>query len=235
MDVCVQDVGLNVILFPARGEISRKEIFVLGFLEKFFSNARRPSGTLGKIMIAGMNVFHSPVALWGLSHLNIPEPSEIAELGCGGGKNIRDLLAKFPASHVTGLDYSPLSIAKASSRNKDMIASGRCTLVEGDVSSMSFEDGKFDLATAFETIYFWPGLTHCFAEVRRILRPNGHFMIVSESDGQDAPSLWFKKHIDGMNTYTPSEIEAALYSAGFREIKTTHHPKHSWIVILAEK
>ncbi|MBQ3403681.1 MAG: class I SAM-dependent methyltransferase [Synergistaceae bacterium] len=48
------------------------------------------------------------VAHWGLSRLNIPEPSEIAELGCGGGRNIRDLLEKYPASHVTGLDYSPL-------------------------------------------------------------------------------------------------------------------------------
>lgn len=207
----------------------------MGFLAKFFGNARRPSGTLGKIMIAGMNIFHSPVALWGLSHLNIPEPSEIAELGCGGGKNIRDLLKKFPASHVTGLDYSPLSITKARSANKDMIASGRCTLVEGDVSAMSFEDGKFDLATAFETIYFWPGLVKCFSEVRRILRHGGHFLIVSESDGCDAPSLWFKRHIDGMNTYTPAEIEDALSSAGFRKIVTEHHPKHSWIVILAEK
>ena len=203
--------------------------------KKFFSNAAKPSGFLGRVMIAGMNIFHSPVALWGLSHVNIPAPLEIAELGCGGGKNIRDLLRKYPAAKVTGLDYSPLSVAKAQKHNRDMIASGRCEVVEGDVSAMAFEDGKFDLATAFETIYFWPGLERCFAEVRRILKDGGHFVIVSESDGKDKPSMWFKQYIDEMNTYTPPEIEVALRSAGFINIHTEHHPKHSWIVIIAER
>ena len=46
--------------------------------------------------------------------------------------------------------------------------------------------GEYELATAFETIYFWPGLEKCFAEVARILKPGGIFMIVNESDGTDA-------------------------------------------------
>ena len=207
----------------------------MGLLAKFFGNARKPSGTLGKIMIAGMNIFHSPVALWGLSHVNIPAPSEIAELGCGGGKNIRDLLMKYPHSRVIGVDYSPLSLEKARDYNKDMIASGRCEVVEGDVSSLSFEDGKFDLATAFETIYFWPGLVKCFAEVRRVLKDGGHFVIVSESDGRDKPSLWFESIIDEMKTYTPEQIESALKSAGFSEIHTEHHESQSWLVITSRK
>ncbi|MBR0069132.1 MAG: class I SAM-dependent methyltransferase, partial [Synergistaceae bacterium] len=207
----------------------------LGLLSKFFSNARRPSGIPGKIMIAGMNIFHAPVAEWAMSCLNISDPSNIAELGCGGGKNIKDLLEKYPASKVTGVDYSPLSVEKAKAYNKNMIASGRCEIIEGDVSSLNFEDGKFDLASAFETIYFWPGLVKCFAEVKRILRDGGHFFIASESDGQDAPSLWFRKIIDGMNTYTPDEIEDALRAAGFKNIITRRHEKHSWIAIISEK
>ena len=204
-------------------------------LGKFFSNAGKPAGIMGRVMIWGMNIFHAKVAHWGMSRINIAEPSEIAELGCGGGKNIRDLLEKYPASHVTGLDYSPLSVRKARARNRDMIASGRCDVVEGDVSAMPFDDGRFDLATAFETIYFWPGLVRCFSEVRRILREGGHFIIVSESDGKDKPSLWFKSIIEAMNTYTPEEIEAALKEAGFRKIHTEHHESHSWLVIAAEK
>ena len=207
----------------------------MSLLGKFFSNAGKPAGFMGRIMIAGMNIFHAPVAKWGMSKVNINEPSEIAELGCGGGKNIRDLLAKYPSSHVTGLDYSPLSLQKARDYNTDMIKAGRCELVEGDVSAMPFADGEFDLATAFETIYFWPGLVRCFSEVRRILKPGGHFVIVSESDGRDKPSQWFNKIIDAMNLYTPEEIENALKSAGFSEIHTEHHDKQPWIVIIAGK
>ncbi len=202
---------------------------------KFFSNAAKPSGFMGKIMLAGMNIFHARVAYWGMSQVNIPEPAEIAELGCGGGKNIADLLKKYPHSHVIGLDYSPLSLEQARKHNRKFIASGRCELVEGDVSALKFEDGKFDLATAFETIYFWPGLVKCFGEVRRILKDGGHFVIVSESDGKDKPSQWFNSIIDAMNLYTPEEIEAALHSAGFAETHTEHHPSQPWIVITAKK
>ena len=47
----------------------------------------------------------------------------------------------------------------------------------------------FDLATAFETAYFWPGLEKCFGEVCRVLRPGGVFMICIESDGTDVLRL----------------------------------------------
>ena len=186
-------------------------------------------------MIWGMNIFHARVAHWGLSRLNIPEPVHIAELGCGGGRNIRDLLDKYPASHVTGLDYSPLSLEKARAFNREMISAGRCELIEGDVSAMPFKDGRFDLATAFETIYFWQGLVRCFEEVRRVLKAGGHFVIVSESDGSDKPSQWFNSVIDAMNLYTPDDIESALRAAGFREIHTERHESQSWIVVTAMK
>ena len=205
----------------------------VGLLNKFFDNAGKPAGIFGRVMIWGMNVFHERVARWGMSHMNINDPSEIAELGCGGGKNIHDLLEKYPASHVTGLDYSPLSVKKAREHNKDAIISGRCEVIEGDVSAMPFADRRFDLATAFETIYFWPGLERCFAEVRRVLKDGGHFVIVSESDGRDKPSLWFNSIIDAMNLYTPEEIVSALKSAGFTKIHTEHHESHSWIVVEA--
>ena len=207
----------------------------VGLLNKFFDNAGKPAGIMGRVMIWGMNVFHARVARWGMSRMNAGSPSRIAELGCGGGMNIRDLLVKYPGAHVTGLDYSPLSVMKARERNRDMISAGRCEVIEGDVSAMPFDDGEFDLATAFETIYFWPGLERCFAEVRRVLKPGGHFVIVSESDGKDKPSLWFKSVIEAMNTYTPEEIESALKESGFREIRTEHHGLHSWIVVEAAK
>lgn len=207
----------------------------MGLLGKFFSNAGKPAGFFGRIMILGMNIFHARVAHWGMSRMNINAPSEIAELGCGGGKNIRDLLNKYPSSHVTGLDYSPLSLKKAREYNADMITAGRCEIVAGDVSDLPFDDERFDLATAFETIYFWPGLVKCFAEVRRVLKTGGHFVIVSESDGNDKPSQWFCKIIDAMNLYTPGAIESALKSAGFVNIHTEHHEANSWIVIISEK
>ena len=35
--------------------------------------------------------------------------------------------------------------------------------------------------------------------------------------------------------YTPEEIEDALKEAGFREVKSDHHPSRPWITVLAVK
>ena len=134
-----------------------------------------------------------------------------------------------------GVDYSSLSVEKASDYNKDIINAGRLEVRQGDVSALDIPDGKFDLATAFETIYFWPGLERCFVEVARILKDGGYFMIVNESDGTDAASLKFEKIIDGMKCYTTEQITEALREAGFSKIKTDHHKTKSWITVIAKK
>jgi SAM-dependent methyltransferase len=104
---------------------------------------------------------------------------------------------------------------------------------QGDVSKLDLPDGSFDLATAFETIYFWPGLEECFANVHRILRPGGHFCIVNESDGTDAASLRFQRIIDGMRCYTTEQIGDALQGAGFTTITCHHHESRPWIAVTA--
>ena len=96
-------------------------------------------------------------------------------------------------------------------------------------------EGEYDLATAFETIYFWPGLKECFAQVAKVLKPGGTFMIVNESDGTDETSLKFEKIIEGMKCHTIEEIEDALKTAGFSKVKSDHHKSKSWITVIARK
>ena len=124
---------------------------------------------------------------------------------------------------------------KAKETNKALIAAGRCTVLQGNVAVLPFTDESFDLATAFETVYFWPGLEKCFAEVCRVLKPGGTFMICNESDGTDETALKFEKIIDGMKCYTAEQLTSALKAAGFSEIKTDHHPSKPWITMLAKK
>lgn len=46
-----------------------------------------------------------------------------------------------------------------------MIAEGKgsCRIQQVDVSALNFSDESFDLVTAFETVYLWPGLEKWFA------------------------------------------------------------------------
>ena len=207
----------------------------MGLFLKCINQTRKPEGTLGKLMLKGMNFGHAKTADWGMSQLEAAAPERIAEIGCGGGRNAAELLKKYPGARVTAIDYSPLSVQQTAAYNKDAVLKGRCVVRQGDVSSLDFVDGSFDLATAFETVYFWPGLGNCFTEVCRILKPGGCFLVVNESDGQDEAGKKFEKMIDGMKLYTAEEIGEAMKSAGFTKVKTVHHGSQPWIAVLAEK
>ncbi len=207
----------------------------MGLLRKYFNQTRRPEGALGKMMIRGMNSGHGAMADWGMSHLDVPSPAQIADLGCGGGRNAGALLERYPDAYVTALDHSPLSVEKAGEYNRSAVDAGRCRVLEGNVKELPMEDGSFDLTTAFETVYFWPGLEDCFREVCRVLKPGGTFLVVNESDGTDAASQKFEKIIDGMTTYTAEEIAAAMKAAGLSRVETDYHPKKPWIAVTAKK
>ena len=187
------------------------------------------------MMVSGMNGGHAKLADWGMSHLEGIAASNIAELGCGGGRNAGELLKKYPRAKLTALDYSQVSVEKAKEVNRDMIAAGRCSVVQGSVADLPFEAESFDLATAFETVYFWPGLEACFAQVFRVLKPGGAFLICNESDGRDETSLKYEKLIDGMKCYTDEDLTAALKAAGFGEVRCDRHPEKPWLTVLAKK
>ncbi len=207
----------------------------MGLFKSFVSQTRKPEGFLGKMMVSGMNTGHAKLADWGFTHLPAITPERAVDLGCGGGRNAGEMLKKYPKVHVTAVDYSALSVEKAKAYNKAMIAAGRCSVEQGDVSDLRLPAAAFDLATAFETIYFWPGLETCFGQVAKILKPGGIFMICNESDGTDPTSLRFEKIIEGMKNHTAEEIEAALRSAGFAEVRSDHHPSKPWITVVARK
>lgn len=207
----------------------------MGLFKKFVSQTRKPEGFLGKMMVNSMNSGHAKMANWGLSHIESIVPDEIVELGCGGGRNAGELLNRYPHAKVTAIDYSEISVSMAADYNRAMIDAGRCKVQQGDVSALNLPEGKYDLATAFETIYFWPGLEKCFAQVAKVLKSGGSFLVVCELDGADGSGRRYEKLIDGMKCYTTAEIEVAMKAAGFSAVKADHHKDKPWIAVIARK
>lgn len=207
----------------------------MGLYKDFINQTRKPEGVLGKMMVNGMNGGHAKMADWGMDHLMGLGPAKVVDIGCGGGRNAGELSRRYRDSFVTALDYSEVSVAKASQYNKDAVEAGKMEVLQGDVSKLSLPQESYDLATAFETIYFWPGLERCFSEVYKILKPSGYFMIVNESDGTDEASLKYESMIEGMKCHTIDEISDALRKAGFTDIKADHHGSKAWIVVIAQK
>ena len=207
----------------------------MGPYKNFIAQTRKPEGFLGRLMVNGMNGGHAKLADWGMAQLKGIPAASIAELGCGGGRNAFELLKRYPHAKLTAMDYSEVSVAKTKETNKTAVAAGRCSVVQASVASLPIEEEAFDLATAFETVYFWPGLEQCFGEVCRVLLPGGAFLICNESDGTDETSLKYEKLIEGMKCYTIEQLTAALKGAGFSAVKPVHHPSKPWLCVLAKK
>ena len=93
----------------------------MGLFKDYVSQTRKPEGFLGKMMVNGMNGGHAKMADWGMSHLKSIVPAKIVDIGCGGGRNAGELLKKYPSSLVTAIDYSDVSVSKASAYNADAI------------------------------------------------------------------------------------------------------------------
>lgn len=191
----------------------------MGLLRKFFSNTGKPEGVMGRIVVAMMNRGHAGIAAWGFTHLSFRGDEDVLDCGCGGGANLAQLLRLLPKGRVTGLDYSPISVEKAREVNRAAINAGRCTVVQGNVLELPFESSSFDAVTAFETVYFWPELVRCFAEIHRVLKPGGVFMITNEATGRTKSHEKWLKIVDGMSVYTGEELEALLIDAGFAQVE----------------
>ena len=168
----------------------------------FFNNARKPEGRMGRMMASGMNGgTHEKLARWGMSHFEVK--GDVLDIGCGGGGNIGRILVMDSVNTVSGVDYSEVSVNKSREVNAKAIEDGRCSVVQGNVVDLPFEDRSFDVATAFETVYFWPDMNRSFEEVYRVLRSGGTFAVTNESNGVDKASVKYAGIIDGMNLYTP--------------------------------
>ena len=195
----------------------------------------KPSGEEGRTLLERMNAGkHEDLSLWGLAHLSFDGAGSALDIGCGGGANIARLLERMPDGRVCGVDYSELSVQVSRETNADAIAAGRCEVREGIASELPFEDGAFDIVTAFETVYYWE-LAPSFAEVLRVLRPGGTFLVCNEDDGSKPSMHEFAARIPGMVMYTGGELKEALLDAGFSSVEVDESPDNDDIAVVAVK
>ena len=190
--------------------------------EELLRNARKPQGELGDRLLDRMNKSHEGLAQWGVSHLDIAYDDVIIDIGCGGGVNVERFL-KLTKEKVYGLDYSEVSVEKSTLRNQEAIDEGRCEIIQGSVSQLPFDDMTFDIATGFETVYFWPDLVNDLKEVQ-----------VSSDDGFSEDKKEISKSIE-MNIYSDDEFEIALREAGFSDVICFHEEEKDWVCIIALK
>jgi SAM-dependent methyltransferase len=191
---------------------------------------RKPSGCLGRLIGGLMNRGHRDSYVWGIEYLSIKPDSKVLDVGCGGGGAVSLLATKVTKGKVYGLDHSQDMVKLARKVNKRHIESGLVEIKCGSVSKLPFEDGEFNIVTAFETIEFWPNLNEDLKEVKRILRPGGEILIVNRLAGEKE-NRWS----EFLQIRTSEEFRERLKAAGFSDISIDDDSREGWIAILASK
>lgn len=200
-------------------------------------NPAKPQGETGGLMLARMNDSHAAVTEWGLSHVSPAPDAAVLDIGCGGGATLRRLAARAPQGHVTGLDYSEVSVDYSRRFNAEVIAAGRMEVVQGSVEALPFEDGCFDLITTVESFYFWPQPQENLREVHRVLKAGGTFLLIADIHEDGTLSAETRDNIERYHLFNPTkaEFEALFRRAGFREIAIHTREGEHWIAVCGRK
>lgn len=173
------------------------------------------------------------------------KPRKVLDLACGTGDLAVTLAetADYPVE-ITGLDFSEPMLEIA--RWKAGIAEKEVKFVEGDAANLPFSDGFFDcvgISFAFRNLtYKNANAVKHIAEVLRVLRPGGKFVIVESSQ----PKNWLVRQLDHLyvrtfvywmgwwisgnrgayrylglsaaNYYAADELKDLLIKSGFRQV-----------------
>ncbi len=97
---------------------------------------------------------------------------------------------------LVGLDFSSGMIEKAKSFNTDV------EFLEGDAMNLPFANHSFDVVTARHMLYHVADINQALLEVRRVLKPNGTFLALTNADGYMA-DYWavIEKTLSGNNIF----------------------------------
>jgi arsenite methyltransferase len=110
--------------------------------------------------------------------LGLLQPGErVLDIGCGAATDVL-MAAQMvgPEGHVTGLDFTPEMVAKASA-SVEAANVENVEIVEGEAEKLPFPDEAFDVVISNGVIDMVPDKDLVFGQIFRVLRPGGRIQL----------------------------------------------------------
>lgn len=111
---------------------------------------------------------------------------EVLDVGCGIGGPARTLAAEC-GCHVTGLDLVGEYCDAAATLTQRVGLEGQVQFREGDALGMPFDDDSFDAALLEHVSMNIEDKPRLFAELQRVLRPQGQLLLYEICAGEVSP------------------------------------------------
>jgi phosphoethanolamine N-methyltransferase len=152
-----------------------------------------------------------------------PQGKRILDIGCGIGGPAMDMV-RLHGARVVGIDLEAPLIARAQADAKAAGLHEHCTFRQVEPGPLPFAEAAFDTVVSSGAVTQTEDKAALFAEVRRVLKPSGHFRCYewmgAGQEYSDDMRYWIK--LEGL-TYafeTLSRYGELLREAGFEAIET---------------
>jgi len=111
-----------------------------------------------------------------VDRLELPADSAILDIGCGTGAALRHAVALGARGTLVGVDAVPRMVEIAEERSDG----SPLRFLLGAAEALPVGDSSFDVVLAFDSYDHWEDPSRGLAEVRRVLRPGGRFIVVKD-------------------------------------------------------
>ena len=156
-----------------------------------------------------------------LERLHLRPGTRLLDAGCGTGLFAE--LAAQAGADVSGLDAAPGLVAYARRRRP------AADYVVGDLEHMPFDDGDFDIVTAFNSVLYAADPRRALVEMARVIAPEGRAFVTAGAGPEQVESaalinpLACPDEVPDHRTFDLADAEAAraaLLDAGFGSVAT---------------
>jgi len=157
-------------------------------------------------------------------------PDRILETACGTGVVTRAVHRASPRAHIIATDINPKMLEFAA----HTLTTEHVSFQPADAQNLPFIEASFDVVFCQFGVMFFPDKIRANQEVRRVLRPNGHYLIVTfnhlefnliaKAAGDAVNALFPDDPFDYMErgpfSYPdPTRINSDLLAAGFTDVE----------------
>jgi len=190
-----------------------------------------PSGVFSGLVAIMMNRITARINDNTLQLLDIKPTDRVLDIGFGGGAAVGKMTRLAPGGLVAGIEVSKAMLKRGKRKFIKLISQGKVDLKEGSVSQIPFENDWFDKVSTVNTIYFWPDPAAGMAEILRVMKPQGRFVLTYFT----REMFHFTRY--GFTLYPEEQLRDLLVKAGFSDIQVKHieHPRFATAFMVANK
>jgi ubiquinone/menaquinone biosynthesis C-methylase UbiE len=134
----------------------------------------------------------------------VQQPANVLDVGCGTGKLLRRASTYWPQAQLIGVDPAESMVEMAKRLAPD------ATFHTGMAETLPLQDASVDLALSTISFHHWQNQAAGIAEVARVLRPGGYFILVDAVFPD-----WFVRVFRIKRFHSPAQMRTLFAQAGF--------------------